>query len=426
MDFDFVTGDSTGVSMPARPAAMHGDVERFLTDAMRTYGTLSASNRVTRVTRLEPFAGGNSGQKLVMDVEYELDEPGLSRELFAKFSRDFDDPFRDRRRFELEGEIRLADLSRLPEFPVAIPRPCFADFNHETGTGLLITERIAFGEGEIEPLHPKCMDHLLDDPLEYYEAIIEVLAHLAAAHKSGRLSPQVDRLFPYDPATAAADMPIEQDEAGLVSKVRAWARFALDYPQLVPDGLRDPAFHAQLERDVIAFSTNEQAVRRFLHDDPDFIALCHWNSNIDNAWFWRGAAGELHCGLLDWGMVRQMNVGYSLWGGLSASAPDFLARNLDSLLARFAAELADKGGPQLPLDKLGLHFDMSLAILGLSLMIDTPTLAKARLPELGSASSLHDRLLLSEPVVHGFLQVSLNFLHLWRERQLGKSLVQIL
>ena len=29
------------------------------------------------------------------------------------------------------------------------------------------------------------------------------------------------------------------------------------------------------------------------------IALCHWNANIDNAWFWREPDGALRCGLID-------------------------------------------------------------------------------------------------------------------------------
>ena len=135
---------------------------------------------------------------MFLSVEYAQSEPGLHTDLFVKFSRDFSDAFRDRRRHELEAEVRLAALSRLPAFPINVPAAYFADFNHESGTGLLITQRIAFGSGGIEPLRPKCMDHELDDPLAYYRATVTALARLAAAHKSGRLSPQVEALFPFD------------------------------------------------------------------------------------------------------------------------------------------------------------------------------------------------------------------------------------
>jgi len=423
---DFVTGDNTGVAIPAHPEAMRAAPEAFLTEAMRAYGMLADNNRVVRVTRFEPFPGGNSGQKLILSVEYARPEPGLPTELFAKFSRDFGDPFRDRRRMELEAEVRLASLSRHPAFPVHVARPCFADFNHETGTGLLVTERIAFGSGNIEPLHRKCMDHEMADPLAHYEAIVSALAELAAAHKSGKLSPDLERLFPFDANAASADLPIELDEQQLRRKVAAWADFAASFPQLMPPSLRESGFFARMERDALALLRHESDVRRFLHSDPDFVALCHWNTNIDNAWFWRDEHGALRCGLLDWGMVRQMNVCVGLWGGLSASEPDFLEANLDHLLDHFAAELAKNGGPAVDRDELALHFNLSLAMVGLALMMDTPALVRERMPDIGQARGLHDPLLQTEQVVHGFLRVSTNFLKLWSDRDFGASLAEML
>jgi len=423
---DFVRGDATGLEVPAHPEALRDRPEERLTALLRAYGSLEADNRIARVTRFEPFSGGNSGQKLVLSVEYERPGPDLHTELFAKFSRDFSDPFRDRRRYELDGEIRLAELSRLPAFPVSVAKPYFADFNHESGTGVLITQRIAYGTGAIEPLHPKCMDHLLADPLEYYRETIAALARLAAAHKSGSLSPELEQLFPFDAEAASADLPIPWSESELREKAAAWAHFITECPQLFPANVASPEFFERFERDVILFHRHEQEVRRFLHADPRFIALCHWNSNIDNAWFWRDEAGGLHCGLLDWGMVRQMNVAYGLWGGLSASGGDFLARHLDGLLAHFSSELETHGGPHIEGDELALHFDLSLAILGLALMMDTPALVSSRLPAIRDASGPLDPLLVEEKVVHGFLHVSTNFLHLWERRDFGASLERML
>ena len=425
-DADFVRGDATGLEVPAHPDALRDKPEERLTRLFRAYGSLAPDNRIIRVTRFAPFAGGNSGLKLVVSVEYEKQEPGLHTDLFAKFSRDFSDPFRDRRRYELDGEIRLAELSRHPAFPVTVAKPYFADFNHETGTGVLITERIAYGEGSIEPLHRKCMDRLLADPLEYYRATVSALARLAAAQKQGSLSPQLELLFPFDAAAAAADIAIPWDAGAMREKVAAWAGFVADCPQLFPANIAAAAFFERLERDALRFLEHETQVRRFLHADPDLIALCHWNSNIDNAWFWRDAAGALHCGLLDWGMVRQMNLAYGLWGGLSASDGSFLAGHLDGLLGHFAAQLAAHGGPNIEPDDLGLHFDLSLALLGLALMMDTPALVTSRLPAIRDAAGPHDPLLAQEKVVHGFLHVSTNFLDLWERRNLGASLDRML
>lgn len=419
---DFVTGDATGVSMPTHPDALREAGAAFLTQAFRAFGSLPADNAVARIVAIEPCHAGNSGQKLFLSVAYERPDPTLHTELFVKLSRDFADAFRDRRRYELEAEVRLAELSRLPAFPVHVAKPYFADFHHESGCGVLITQRIAFGEGGIEPLREKCMDHTLANALEHYRATVTALARLAAAQHSGRLSPELERLFPWDAAAASADLPISWDAPQMRAKVAAIGALVAGSPQLFPPAVTEPGFIARLERDALAFLRHEGEVRRFLHADPRFVALTHWNTNIDNAWFWRKAAGVLQCGLLDWGMVRQMNLAYGLWGGLSAADGAMLAAHLDALLALFARELAAHGGPALPPDLLALHFDLSVAMLGLALMIDLPALIAARLPEAANAGGPHDPLLAQDPVVRGFLHVSTNFLDLWARRDFGASL----
>lgn len=426
MIIDFVPGDTTGLDIPAHPEAMRERGVRFLTDAFRAYGSLGPDNSVTRITHFEAFAGGNSGQKVIFSVEYAREDHDLPTDLFAKFSRDFTDVFRDRRKFELEAETRLASLSRLPDFPVSVARPCFADFHHASGTGLLITERIAFGRNGIEPLHRKCMDHELADPLEYYEATVTALARLAAAHESGRLSPQLEELFPYDAETAAADLPIPWSETELREKVAAFGQFACDFPRLLPASIATPQFVGRLERDAVRFLRHEARIKHFLHADPDFIALCHWNTNIDNAWFWRDSAGKLQCGLLDWGMVRQMNLGYGLWGGLSAATGTMLDAHLDALLALFIVELHRGGGPKLTEGALKLHFDLSVAALCLGLMMDAPALVRSRLPEAAEASGPLDPIVRQDTVVQGFLHVFTNALNLWERRDFGASLSKVL
>jgi hypothetical protein len=423
---DCVTGDATGLPIPAHPDALRKAGAGFLTQAFRAFGSLPADNAVARIAAIEPCHAGNSGQKLFLTVEYERPDPALDTRLFVKMSRDFADPFRDRRRYELEAEVRLAALARLPAFPVPVARPWFADFDRDSGTGILITRQIAFGEGGNEPLREKCMDHTLPNAPEHYEATLTALAALAGAQHAGRLSPELERLFPYDRAAAEADMPIPWNEAQIRAKVAAIGAMIAGSPQLFPPAVTAPGFAARLERDALAFLRREAEVRRFLHADPRFVALTHWNTNIDNAWFWRDAAGVLRCGLLDWGMVRQMNLAWGIWGGLSAADGAMLEARLDDLLALFAHQLAANGGPDLPPGLLGLHFDLSVALLGLALMIDLPALVAARLPEALAAHGPLDPVIRRDPVVHGFLHVSTNFLALWARRGFGESLARML
>jgi hypothetical protein len=423
---DFVLGDATGIQLPTHAETLREAGAEFLTQAFHAFGSLPADNAVLGITAVEPCHAGNSGQKLFLSVEYAKPDPALHTDLFVKLSRDFADAFRDRRKYELEAEVRLAALSRLPAFPVHVAKPYFADFNHQSGGGILVTQRIAFGEGGLEPLRAKCMDHTLPNALEHYQATVTALARLAAAQDSGQLSPDLERLFPFDTETATADLPIAWNAAQMRDKVARIGALVAGSPQLFPAAVTAPGFIGRLECDTLRFLEHEAEVRRFLHADPRFIALTHWNTNIDNAWFWRDKAGVLQCGLLDWGMVRQMNLAYGIWGGLSAADGAMLAAHLEELLALFAGELAAHGGPELPLDLLALHFDLSLAIIGLALMMDLPTLLEARLPEAMGANGRHDPLLRHDSVVHGFLHVATNFLDLWARRDFGASLDRML
>ena len=296
------------MSLPVHPDALRQAGAVWLTDAFRAYGALAPDNAVAKITRCEGFAGGNSGDKLLLDVAYVRPDPALHTRLFVKFSRCLSDPFRDRRRDELQGEVRLAALSRHPEFPVVVAKPYFADFDPASGNGVLITQRIDYGHGSIEPARVKNMDHELERPLEYYRATVTALARLAGAHHSGRRSPELERLFPFDAEEAVASMPLPWDEAQLLTRAEAIIAFIAQCPQLFPANLTTSAFAEEFIRQVRHLHRHDAAIRRFLYADPRFVALAHWNTHIDNAWFWRDAAGVLQAGLLDWGMVRQMNV----------------------------------------------------------------------------------------------------------------------
>lgn len=412
--------------MPAHADALLAAGPEFLTRAFHVFGSLPLDNSVVRIIDADAFLGGNSGHKLRLSVEYAKPDPALDTRLFVKFSRDFADPFRDRRRYELEAEVRLALLSRHPEFPVRVPHAWFADFDFETGTGCVIYEAIPFGENGIEPCHVKCMDHELADPLQYYHATITALARLVAAHKSGALSPLADELFPFELTTALADLPISWSEDQLREKVAAYGALARQCPRLFPENIRSDAFIVRLERDAVRILRHQDEVRRFLYGDPDFYALAHWNTNIDNAWFFRDAEGALQCGLLDWGMIRQMNVMLALWGGLSVSQTSMLREHLDELQELYAREIEIHGGPQLGRELMRLHFDLSLALVGLSMMIDIAQLISSRLPQATEMSGPHDPRIMADTVVHGFLTVSINFLDLWERHDFGAALDRLL
>lgn len=423
---DYVHGDDTGLLIPAHGAALQLQGAEFLTRAFQAFGSLSPDNRVARIARLEPCPGGSTGQKLFLTVEYEKPEPHLHTELFVKFSRDFEDAMRDHGRYEMESEARFAAVSRLPGFPIDVPAAYFADYRQACGTGVLITQRIPFGEAPIEPHRRKFLDYQLDDPLPYYRAIVKALGRLAGADKAGELSPDIAARFPFDPEGAGAADKIRYDERQLRDLVAKYADFAASHPQLLPDNIRKAEFIAKLDREVGGFLEHEAAIKRALQSNGDFIALCHWNANIDNAWFWRDEGGALQCGLMDWGRVRQLNVAFALWGCLSGAPVAVWNRHFDELLALFVDEFAAHGGPRLDADELKLHMQLYVATMGLAWLMEAPARILFRLPEAASASGPHDPVFLKNDSARGQLNVMTAFLNLWETHDFGASLQRLL
>lgn len=427
MTFDLFTGDATGLAIPAHPESFRAAGTEFLTRAFRTFGALGPENAVARIVGLEHCPGGSTGAKLFLTVEYARPDPALHTELFVKFSRDFDDPRRDWQKTEMESEAPFMAISRLPGFPIRVPAAYFADYAADTGTGLVITERVAYGEDGIEPHRRKTLDHLtMDDPLPYYQAVVTALARLAGAHRSGRLAPDIDARFPFDPVTGSAD-PIRYSDDELAAELGRCFAFADKAPQLLPEAVRTPEFRTRMERDTWAIRRHEAAIQRYLTSDPRMIALCHWNAHVDNCIFWR-EQGAVRCGFIDWGRVGQITFGSILWGGLSAAHHDIWDKHLDALLQLFLDEYRSAGGPAIALEELQQHLALHMAAMGVARVLAFPEVIEFRLPECVDASGPQDPMFLPVAVdgARNCRQVYVNFLQHWRRQDFGKRLDRLL
>jgi hypothetical protein len=414
------------MAVPAHVDALREAGAAFLTEAFRRFGAIAPDNAVTRIVSIEPCPGGSTGAKFFMTVDYARAEPGLHTELFVKFSRDFEDDRRDCQRNEMASEAPFMAMSRLPGFPISVPAAYFADYHLESGSGLVITERIAYGEGAIEPHRRKCLDYLtMDDPLPYYRAVVTALARLCAAQKAGKLAPDIDARFPFDPVAGSAD-PIRYDAEDLQAELDVCFEFARRCPQHLLAEVRTPEFFAKMERDTFRIREHEATIQRYLTDNPDMIALCHWNAHIDNCWFWRDEAGALHCGLIDWGRVGQITFGSALWGGLSAAHPDIWDHHLDDLLALFAREYHDHGGPFVTPEEIKFHLTLHMAAMGVARVLAFPEIILFRLPETVNASGPHDPMFLPVDPARNCLQVYTTFLKFWHKQDFGAHLDRLL
>ena len=422
---DHVAGDATGLRIPAHIDALLADGPAFLTRAFLRFGALAPGNQVTAIAGHHVCPGGSTGAKFFMDVAYAHAEPGLPTRLFVKFSRDFDDARRDWQRHEMEGEARLGPLTRRSDFPISVPQYLFCDYHAETGTGLVITECVTYGENGIEPHRAKCLDPIhTPDPLPYYRATVTALARLAAADKAGALGPDIDARFPFDPVAASADR-VFTSEAEMARQLDDCVAIVQDAPQLFPPEVRDPAFLAQIATTAWRFRTHEAEIQAFLTGNPDLVALCHWNSHIDNAFFWHEGR-EVRAGLIDWGRVGRITLGSQLWGGLSAAHHRIWDQHLETLLGLYAQEYASHGGPIVTVPQMLEHLTLHMAMMGVSRVIAFPEVIRFREPDvIHFPDPLDPRLHTNDPA-RNCLHVYTVWLKFWRRHDFGAALDRLL
>ena len=401
----WVPGDHLGLDIPADADALRDGGTAFLTEAFRRAGALGADNAVVDL-ELAEFRGGSTGRKAQLTVSYgkPCDLPG---ELFVKFSRDFDDPGRDLGRSQMALEVRFALLTRTPGFPIAVPRCLFADFHDGSGTGLLVTDRIQYGCNGIEPKYHKCTDHSMPDPLGHYRAVFTALACLAGTHKAGDLS---DRDFSVDMRQLSVGERAPHTPEQLQRRVDQLTEFATRQPGLLPANTVAPEFLSRLRADVALIPGRVDRLWELLGADRDYVALCHWNANVDNAWFWRDR-DELACGLLDWGCVGEMNLAMAIWGCLCSAETDMWNNHLDSLLEHFIVEYAAAGGPRLDANTLRTHLIGYVAIMGTAWLLDVPRFLQQLLPD--PVTDRFDARIADSEQARSRLLMMTNFLNLW-------------
>lgn len=414
----WVAGEIFGLEVPADPQTLLSDPD-FLTKAFHASGALAANNRVSRIVEAKEFFGGGTGKKLLLTLAYEFPEQRLPEQLFIKFSRNFDNELWDRARFMMISEANFAVLSRSPNFPVAVPACLFADVESQSGTGLIITERITYGRNGVEELYAKCMDYTVPEPVEHYKAILKGLARLSGAHRGGRLSPEFDKKFPYNREQASAVIAIRTAEEKLVQRANRMFDFIGRYPRLFPENVRAPEFREQFIRDIPDLVAAAGRIREILYGNPDFIAFAHWNANIDNCWFWRDAGDGLQCGFMDWANAGQISVSQSVSGAISGAEAFIWNEHLDELLTVFIEEYAAQGGPRLSLDELRLHNLLIAAVSGVAYSMGAPVAIERDIKNIDAVESYRDDCFHKHENARIQLHMMTKMLNVWQTRKLG-------
>lgn len=422
---DWVRGDSLGLELPAHHEALKTAGAEYLTKAFRASGIIDEGNSVEKITQFEEVRGGSTGRKLLLSVEYAQADAALHRQLFVKFSRDFDNEVRDAARIQMELEVLFALLSRDPSFPIAVPVCYYSDYHHASGTGILITQRIPYDINDVEKHYPKALDYQMPDQLGHYQALISALGRLAGTHKAGKLSNVVETYFPFEPdkLDVSARTPFTPDE--IRQKVEQYAEFAGQYPQLLPENIRSPQFLEQLADEAPRFQALQGTINSILKSRPEMIALCHWNAHVDNAWFWRNDQGQVECGLMDWGNVSQMNMAMAIWGCLSAAEVSIWDDHLDELLALFVSEFTACGGGNIDVEVLKCHLLIYVAMMGLAWMLDMPLKTLSRIPDLDKVKDRFDPAIENNERARAQIVIMTDFLNLWQQQDMEQVIAMM-
>lgn len=412
-------GELTGLDFPETVESLIAAGPAFLTRAFHASGALPANNRVTAIEASQEFFGGGMGRKLKLEVAYEMPDPAVHTKLFAKFTREFGDPLRDLFAPVMRPEVRFALLSRRDDFPITVPVCYFGDYDPDKLSGLLITEQVPYGQNGIKPPLEKCLDYQIDNPLEYYATQAKAMAKLAAFQRSGRFGPDIDASFPFDPVVAATTRLIPFTAAQLQEKLNTLVAFAAAAPQLLPEPVRDAAFLRDFCRDTMLVLEKESAILAHLAGQCELIALCHWNMNPDNAWFWRDGSGVLQSGQLDWGGVCQMNLAQSFVGMTCAAETAFLAQHEEALMQLVLEQYAASGGPVVDLPTFARSVQLSMAVLGTAWMLDAPSLIAAEIPDYRSLENRYDPRIRDIFITRAQLQLMIVYLEEWRRLDMG-------
>jgi hypothetical protein len=211
--------------------------------------------------------------------------------------------------------------------------------------------------------------------------------------------------------------PLTADK--LDRRVDRLADFATSHPGLLPGHVRSPAFLTRLRDDLPRLLAAEAAVWHSLREQTDFVALCHWNANVDNAWFWRNDGGTLECGLMDWGCVGQMHVAMAIWGAMCSAETEMWDHHLDDLLAHFAIEFRACSGGILDVGVLTTSVVTYAAVMGMTWLLDVPGYVRSQVPDLTAASTRMDPAIRDVESVRCRLQMMTNVLNLWQTHDLA-------
>jgi hypothetical protein len=187
--------------------------------------------------------------------------------------------------------------------------------------------------------------------------------------------------------------------------------------------VRDERFLASLPETGATIAARESEVWQLLAADDGYLALCHWNANVDNAWFFTDLRGELRpdgLGLRRPDARRDGVVGRPVGGRAHAAGP--ASRRAAEL---FVAEFAAAGGRALDVAHLRTRLFQYIAVMGVAWLLDVPAMLRARLGDPLMGLTRADSRIADDEALRAPLLMLTNVLDLWQRFEFGAMFAEL-
>ena len=154
----------------------------------------------------------------------------------------------------------------------------------------------------------------------------------------------------------------------------------------------EPAFLARFREQILDALVYNPLFGKYAANDARFVGLTHTNLQLDNAYFWRDANGDLDCGLLDWYSCSRAAYAQVWLGCLSGAEGHVLAAHDLDIFASFAAEHEKFGGPKIDPEDLRERFTLFFPsyLIGNFTKIKTHILSEVPIPDWADLASKDD------------------------------------
>lgn len=335
-------GELTGLVFPVQVADLTGPGGAKLLTAMLRYGQHLPEGAVVASVRDRgaEIKDGVKGDKAILDVTYDGTAGSLPTSFFAKFN--LQTPLPVRLLVETSSVCRCEALfyhllaGKISEVMPA-PKCYFVDYSAQTGEFVLLTELVAFGEGDVLPLKHR----IRDEPcLAEQRLFVAAGARLNAMLWGGRnpLLAGVPRK-----SEACSQMWAMSQGIGLVG-LRHTMQGKLGGRRINEAWMtwRPPAGLLGREWELIR---DMPAILTSLCEEEDLVAYGHNDLVTDNAFFRRAAGSESIAlgGVFDWQQGCVNSVGQEWAWNLHFLSPEFLDAHEAELLDLVLQTYAERG-----------------------------------------------------------------------------------